>query len=63
MSINSGQNPAQNIIDAEITRIDEKGQSLNNIQFGKQRALDLNKNFEDRTTAFNQIFIIIFSNA
>ena len=61
MSINSGQNPAQNIIDAEITRIDEKGQSLNNIQFGKQRALDLNKNFEDRTTAFNQIFIIIFS--
>ena len=54
-------NPSQDIVAAENARIQEKEQSLQNLQFGKKRILDLNKNFQERTTAFNWIFIVIFS--
>ena len=51
----------QEIIDAEGVRLNEKEQSFNNLQFGKQRVLELNKNFQERTTAFNWIFTVFFS--
>ena len=54
-------NPSQDIVAAENARIQEKEQSLQNLQFGKKRVLDLNKNFQERTTAFNWIFIVFFS--
>ena len=53
--------PSQDIVAAENARIQEKEQSLQNLQFGKKRVLDLNKNFQERKTAFNWIFIVIFS--
>jgi len=53
--------PSQDIVAAENARIQEKEQSLQNLQFGKKRVLDLNKNFQERTTALNWIFIVIFS--
>ena len=56
----SGQNQAQDIIDAENARIDAKEQSYQNMQFGKKRVLELNTNFQNRTTAFNWIVMIFF---
>jgi hypothetical protein len=56
----SGQNQAQDIIDAENARIDAKEQSYQNMQFGKKRVLELNTNFQQRTTAFNWIVVIFF---
>ena len=56
----AGQNQAQNIIDAENARIDAKEQSYQNMQFGKKRVLELNANFQNRTTAFNWIVVIFF---
>jgi hypothetical protein len=53
-------NPSEDIVDAENARINEKYQSLQNLQFGKQRILELNKNFQERTTAFNLIIITFF---
>jgi hypothetical protein len=54
-------NSIQDIINAESIRLNEKEQSFNNLQFGKQRVLELNKNFQERTTAFNWIFTVFFS--
>ena len=56
----SEKSQAQDIIDAENARIDSKEQSYQNMQFGKKRVLDLNKNFQDRTTAFNWIVAVFF---
>lgn len=53
-------NSSEDIVDAENARINEKYQSLQNLQFGKQRILELNKNFQERTTAFNLIIITFF---
>jgi hypothetical protein len=53
-------NPSEDIVNAENARINEKYQSLQNLQFGKQRILELNKNFQERTTAFNLIIITFF---
>lgn len=53
-------NPSEDIVNAENARINEKYQSLQNLQFGKQRILQLNKNFQERTTAFNLIIITFF---
>ena len=39
-------NSIQDIINAENVRLNEKEQSFNNLQFGKQRILELNKNFQ-----------------
>jgi len=53
-------NPSEDIVNAENARINEKYQSIQNLQFGKQRILQLNKNFQERTTAFNLIIITFF---
>jgi len=58
----SGQNPQQiqQIINAENARIDAKQQSYQNMQFGQQRILQLNQNYQERTTFFNHILLVLF---
>ena len=56
----SSQNQTQSIIDDENTMIDAKEETYQNIEFGKERVLQLNQNFQERTTAFNWIVSIFF---
>jgi len=50
----------QEIIDAENARLDAKEQSYQNMQFGKQRILQMNQNYQERTTFFNQMLFCVF---
>lgn len=50
----------QGIVNAEIARLNEKEQSYDNLQFGQQRVLELNRNFQERTAAFNWIIVVFF---
>jgi hypothetical protein len=58
----SEENPQQiqEIIDAENARLDAKEQSYQNMEFGKHRILQLNQNYQERTTFFNRILFSIF---
>ena len=59
-SVLSSQSQTQEIIDAENARISSKEQAYQNMQFGKQRVVQLNQNFQERTSAFNQIIVVFF---
>ena len=48
------------MIQAENSRLDAKEQSYQNMQFGKQRVLQLNQNFQERTSFFNWILFVLF---
>lgn len=48
------------MIQAENARLDAKEQSYQNMQFGKQRVLQLNQNFQERTSFFNWILFVLF---
>lgn len=48
------------IIQNENKRIEEKKQAVDNMKFEQQRIIQLNRNLQERTAAFNQILIIIF---
>ena len=48
------------IIQNENKRIEEKKQTVDNMKFEQQRVIQLNRNLQERTAAFNQILIIIF---
>ena len=50
----------QEIIDAENARLDAKEQSYQNMQYGKQRILQLNQNYQARTSYFNRIMFFVF---
>jgi len=48
------------MIQAENSRLDAKEQSYQNMQFGKKRVLELNQNFQERTSFFNGILFVLF---
>jgi hypothetical protein len=51
--------PVSDIINAETARLDAKEQTYQNVQFNKQRLLQLNQNYQDRTSFFNSILFIL----
>ena len=51
--------PVSDIINAETARLDAKEQTYQNIQFNKQRLLQLNQNYQNRTSFFNWILFIL----
>ena len=51
--------PVSDIINAETARLDAKEQTYQNIQFNKQRLLQLNQNYQERTSFFNWILFIL----
>ena len=57
---NSNPKILSDMIDAEKARIEAKEQSYQNMEFGKQRVLELNQNFQERTTFFNWILFVFF---
>ena len=50
----------QDILNAENERLNEKEQAYENLKFGQQRVLELNRNFQERTAAFNWIIVAFF---
>jgi len=51
--------PVSDIINAETARLDAKEQTYQNVQFNKQRLLQLNQNYQNRTSFFNSILFIL----
>jgi len=48
------------IIQNENTRLDDKTKAVQNMQFEQERMIQMNKNLQERTAAFNQILVVIF---
>lgn len=59
-NLNSNQPGVLGIIQNENTRLDNKQIAVNNMKFEQERIIQMNRNLQERTAAFNQILIIIF---
>jgi len=59
-AILANQNQIIDIMNAENSRLDEKTQTYQNLEFGHKRVLQLNQNFQKRTEAFNWILVVLF---
>lgn len=59
-SLNSNQPGVLGIIQNENIRLDQKKLAVNNMKFEQERIIQMNRNLQERTAAFNQIIIIIF---
>jgi hypothetical protein len=59
-NLNVNQPGVLGIIQNENTRLDEKQKAVNNMKFEQERVIQMNRNLQQRTAAFNQIIIIVF---
>lgn len=59
-NLNVNQPAVLGIINNENTRLDEKQKTINNMKFEQERVIQMNRNMQERTAAFNQILIILF---
>lgn len=59
-NLNINQPGVLGIIENENTRLDEKQKVVNNMKFEQERVIQMNRNLQQRTVAFNQIIIVVF---
>lgn len=59
-NLNVNQPGVLGIINNENTRLDEKQKAVNNMKFEQERVIQMNRNMQQRTAAFNQILIVLF---